>query len=389
MDSPEYTIEVEKLHKRFGKIEAVSGISFQVKKGQIVGFLGPNGAGKSTTMRILTGYTRASSGAARICGLSVAKHPHEIKRKIGYMPENNPLPADLRVREYLKWRARMKEIPFRQRRSHIDEALERCDLTRAQDRIIGKLSKGFRQRVGIADAILAHPEVIIMDEPTIGLDPHQVILIRDLIASLRGRMTVILSSHILPEIDLTCDEVMIINGGKIVGQGSPAQLRKTFIDHTTYELELLGNIADLRLALQSITPELVVEKISQADEAGFSKVEIQIKGQRDYGERLFQCLAADPKLRVRSLLHRQAPLEDVFLAATRRSWEAVDHAIAQAAQTNAQRPKPAQPIPEETTPQPTAPVYGEARPAAKPTASQNRPTSSQPTALPTDDTPNA
>lgn len=324
LDSPQHTIEVEKLHKRFGKINAVDGISFQVEKGQIVGFLGPNGAGKSTTMRILTGYNRATSGTAKICGVPVTADPHFIKRRIGYMPENNPLPLDLRVREYLKYRAKIKEIPFGKRRRAIETALERCDLTRAQDRIIGKLSKGFRQRVGIADAILASPEVIIMDEPTIGLDPHQVILIRDLIASLRGRMTVIISSHILPEIEMTCDQIIIINHGKIVGQGSPAQLRDTFIDHTTYEVEVHGSAKDLETALASVATGLKVERTSERDTDGFAQVEIQIEGKHDYREQLFQALANTPELRPRSLRSKQAPLEDVFLAATRRSWEEVD-----------------------------------------------------------------
>ncbi len=330
MDSPNHAIEVEKLHKRFGKIEAVDGISFQVAQGQIVGFLGPNGAGKSTTMRILTGYNRASSGRVRICGIPVAADPHSIKRKIGYMPENNPLPGDLRVIEYLKWRAKMKEIPRSERRRCIETALEACDLVRAQDRIIGKLSKGFRQRVGIADAILAEPEIIIMDEPTIGLDPHQVILIRDLIASLRGRMTVIISSHILPEIEMTCDQIIIINGGKIVGQGSPTELRETFIDYTTYQLELNGCPEELQSSLSGITPELLVDKIAEPDAAGFSTVEIQIKGNQDYGERLFQTLAQSPELRVRSLRRKIEPLENVFIAATRRSWETVDRRLAPA-----------------------------------------------------------
>ncbi|MBK1878792.1 ABC transporter ATP-binding protein [Pelagicoccus mobilis] len=328
MDSKPHTIEVEKLHKRFGKINAVDGISFKVEKGQIVGFLGPNGAGKSTTMRILTGYNRASSGTAKICGVPVTADPHFIKRRIGYMPENNPLPLELRVREYLKYRAKIKEIPFSQRRRAIDTALERCDLLRAQDRIIGKLSKGFRQRVGIADAILANPEVIIMDEPTIGLDPHQVILIRDLIASLRGRMTVIISSHILPEIEMTCDQIVIINHGKIVGQGSPAELRDTFIDHTTYEVEVHGPAKELEAALASVAPELKVERTSERDADGFATVEIQIKGKHDYREELFQALAENPDLRPRSLRSKMAPLEDVFLAATRRSWETVDEELA-------------------------------------------------------------
>lgn len=324
METQELAIEVEKLHKRFGNLEAVDGISFQVAKGQIVGFLGPNGAGKSTTMRVLTGYTRATSGIARICGIPVARNPHEIKRRIGYMPENNPLPNELRVREYLKLRARMKELPMRHRGKRVDEVMERCDLTRAQSRIIGKLSKGFRQRVGIADAILAHPEVIIMDEPTIGLDPHQVIMIRDLIASLRGKMTVIISSHILPEIEMTCDRVIIINGGKIVGQGTPQELRETFIDSTIYELEINGTLADLREAVSNVVADFEVDQYAEADATGFSKVTIRIHGVHDYGEALFQSLAKRGNLRIRSLRMRQAPLEDVFLAATRRSWETLE-----------------------------------------------------------------
>lgn len=328
METQELAIEVEKLHKRFGALEAVDGISFQVAKGQIVGFLGPNGAGKSTTMRVLTGYTRATSGIARICGIPVARNPHDIKRRIGYMPENNPLPNQLRVREYLKLRARMKELPMRHRGKRVDEVMERCDLTRAQNRIIGKLSKGFRQRVGIADAILAHPEVIIMDEPTIGLDPHQVIMIRDLIASLRGKMTVIISSHILPEIEMTCDRVIIINGGKIVGQGTPQELRETFIDSTIYELEINGTLADLREAVTNIVTEFEVDQYAEADATGFSKVTIRIHGVHDYGEALFQSLAQRGSLRIRSLRMRQAPLEDVFLAATRRSWETLESDLA-------------------------------------------------------------
>ncbi|MEM9081925.1 MAG: ABC transporter ATP-binding protein, partial [Verrucomicrobiota bacterium] len=324
MDTPENTIEVEKLYKRFGKVEAVNGISFNVEKGQIVGFLGPNGAGKSTTMKILTGYARANSGVARICGISVANDPHGIKRRIGYMPENNPLPLEHRVSEYLNWRAKLKEVPFRKRRKRIEEVMERCDLTRARHRIIGKLSKGFRQRVGIADAILAEPEIIIMDEPTIGLDPHQVIMIRDLIASLRGKMSVIISSHILPEIENTCDQVIIINHGKIVAQGTPNHLRDTLIDSTTYELEINGKTEDLKTSLEKIAPELSIDKVSEPDADGFTQVEIQIKGNHDYGELLFSCLSNNPLLRARSLKRKQVPLEEVFIAATRRSWETHD-----------------------------------------------------------------
>lgn len=339
----EYTIEVEKLYKRYGKLEAVNGISFNVRKGEIVGFLGPNGAGKSTTMRILTGFSPATSGSVKICGNTVASNLHAIKRSIGYMPENNPLPNELRVREYLKWRAKLKEIPRNLRKDKIQLALERCDLSRSSERIIGKLSKGYRQRVGIADAILAEPDLIIMDEPTIGLDPHQVIMIRDLISKLKGKMSVILSSHILPEIEMSCDRVIIINGGKIVGQGTPKELRDIFINATTYELEVKGTRNNLDIALRKIANDLEITKFSQPDETEFSSVEIQGKGQYDYREEIFKALAQQTYLRVRSLRRREAPLENVFLAATRRSWDTVDNQL-----THTKQNKPNQVVP--TTP---------------------------------------
>ncbi|MDB6166278.1 MAG: yxlF 1, partial [Lacunisphaera sp.] len=209
---PDITIEVSHLVKTYGSLAAVNDLSFTVKRGEIVGLLGPNGAGKSTTMRILTGYLPANSGSVRICGVPVASHPEASKRHVGYMPENNPLPEDMRVSEYLWFRGRLKEMPRAKLRARIDEVLELCDLKRNRHRILGRLSKGNKQRVGIADAILSEPAVIIMDEPTIGLDPHQIIIVRDLIANLRGRMSVIISSHILPEIEATCDRVLIING---------------------------------------------------------------------------------------------------------------------------------------------------------------------------------
>src|SRR5450432_3682080 len=233
-------IEVEHLVKTYAGMTAVNDISFTVARGEILGFLGPNGAGKSTTMRILTGYLPATSGHVHICGASVTLQPDEVKRRVGYMPENNPLPEDMRVSEYLYFRGRLKEVARRKLGPRIDEVLELCDLKRIRHKIIGRLSKGYRQRVGIAEAILAEPPVIIMDEPTIGLDPHQILIVRDLIASLRGRMTVIISSHILPEIEVTCDRVLIINRGRLVAQGSPAELRRDILGRSTYALEVAG-----------------------------------------------------------------------------------------------------------------------------------------------------
>ena len=316
-------IEVTNLVKTYGGVTAVSDISFTVAQGEIVGFLGPYGAGKSTTMRILTGYLPATSGSVKICGVPVATNPDEIKRRIGYMPENNPLPEDMRVSEYMYFRGRLKEIPRRKLSPRIDEVLEVCDLKRVRHKIIGQLSKGYRQRVGIAEAILAEPPVIIMDEPTIGLDPHQILIVRDLIASLRGRMTVIISSHILPEIEMTCDRVLIINQGRVVAQGSPAHLRREILGQSSYQLEIAGDLATLPAVLTGVDPALVVSDRQPIDGTDFHRVAVAAERNDDGGEALLAALMRHG-FRVRAFSRKQPTLEDVFLAATRRSWDAID-----------------------------------------------------------------
>jgi ABC-2 type transport system ATP-binding protein len=336
---PDITIEVTNLVKTYGSLTAVNQLSFAVKRGEIVGLLGPNGAGKSTTMRILTGYLPANSGSVRICGLPVASHPEATKRHVGYMPENNPLPEDMRVSEYLWFRGRLKEMPRARLRARIDEVLELCDLKRNRHRILGRLSKGNKQRVGIAEAILAEPAVIIMDEPTIGLDPHQIIIVRNLIASLRGRMSVIISSHILPEIEETCDRVLIINGGRIVAQGSPAELRHEIFGHSTYRLELSGEATTLATHLPAIEPTLRIVTQGEDTPDGFRAVTLMTDTQAELGEKLLQVLPA-AGYRVRSLTRTQPSLEDVFLAATRRSWDArLPDKNAQQADSRAPLPK--------------------------------------------------
>ena len=313
-------IEVAHLVKSYAGVTAVNDISFTLARGEILGFLGPNGAGKSTTMRILTGYLPATSGHVAICGVPVATQPDMVKRHIGYMPENNPLPEDMRVSEYLYFRGRLKEITRAKLGPRIDEVLELCDLKRVRHKIIGKLSKGFRQRVGIAEAILAEPPVIIMDEPTIGLDPHQILIVRDLIASLRGRMTVIISSHILPEIEMTCDRVLIINQGRVVAQGTPADLRREILGHSAYQAELAGALAGLPALLAGVDPSLQLTAPGPADAQGFVQATLSTAREDDLGEALLRaCTGAG--LRVRALSRVHPTLEDVFLAATRRSWD--------------------------------------------------------------------
>lgn len=317
------TIEVEHLVKTYAGVAAVNDIGFTVRRGEIVGLLGPNGAGKSTTMRILTGFLPATSGIVRICGIPVATRTDDAKRHIGYMPENNPLPEDMRVNEYLYYRGRLKEIGRERLRARLDEVLELCDLKRIRHRIISKLSKGMRQRVGIAEAILGEPDVIIMDEPTIGLDPHQILIVRDLIGGLRGRMSVIISSHILPEIEATCDRVLIINGGRIVAQGTPTELRRDILGRTHYDVHLAGDLAALAATLAKVEPTLVISSTVGPDAAGFHHATLTTPCDAELGEPLLKALTA-MSYRVRSFSRTEPSLEDVFLAATKRTWDVLD-----------------------------------------------------------------
>jgi ABC-2 type transport system ATP-binding protein len=329
---PPLSIRANELTRRFGAVTAIQNVSFTVKHGEIVGFLGPNGAGKSTTMRILSGILPAHSGAAWISGISVAEHPREIKRKIGYMPENNPLPGDMRVVEYLRFRARLKEVPRKNLHKAVESAMETCDLARtARRKIIGTLSKGFRQRVGIADALLGDPQVIIMDEPTIGLDPHQIQGIRKLIDSLRGRMTVILSSHILPEIERCCDRVIIINQGRVVAAGTNRELCEEFLPGNRFLIELDGS----KIALQKKLNEHGLQvDILNASEAKQARQKLTLCANENIqGSQILQALYNADHCIVHSLNKSEPNLEEIFLAATRLSWE-----------ETIEMPKPIEPI---------------------------------------------
>ena len=225
--SDELMIEVTDLTKRYGSHTAIAGLTFSVKRGEIVGLLGPNGAGKSTTMRILSCYMPATSGTVRIAGLDIFQHSVEVRRRIGYMPENNPLHAEMRVREYLKFRARLKGLGWKRARKRVDRVMELCSLTDVGKRIIGQLSKGFRQRVGLADSLVHEPELIILDEPTIGLDPNQIRAVRQLIKNLANEHTVLISTHILPEAEMTCNRMMIMLRRESIGLGYPRKSATT------------------------------------------------------------------------------------------------------------------------------------------------------------------
>lgn len=316
------SIEARSLSKNYGSQTAIKDLSFSVSKGEVVGFLGPNGAGKTTTMRILAGLLPATSGEAYVAGHAVARDPAAAKRNIGYMPEHNPLPEDMRVAEYLRFRARLKEVPRREIRRRVGEAMELCDLHRkAARKIIGALSKGFRQRVGIADAILGHPDVTILDEPTIGLDPHQIILMRKLIDRLRERTTMILSSHILAEVEMSCDRVLILSHGRLVAEGTHAALRDEFIRNTRYRAEILGSESDVRTEIEAVSPDvqIVSRRTDPAD--GFVTFELETPARANLSEPLLARLHTAPSLRVRAFERVNPRLEDIFLAATQRSWE--------------------------------------------------------------------
>lgn len=316
------SVVVRRLTKIYGGVKAIDNVSFRIGKGEVVGFLGPNGAGKSTTMRIISGLMPATSGSVSICGESVAINPDAARRHIGFMPENNPLPEDLRVREYLTFRAGIKGVPRSEIRARVDESMDICQLLRkASNKIIGNLSKGFRQRVGIADAILSRPEVIIMDEPTIGLDPHQILAIRALINSLRGKMSVIISSHILPEIELMCDRVMIINQGTIVASGSPESLRKEFISRDKYGISLKADPAKMREMLGRICSGVEIVSESKPDSAGYYDYILLTDENSDLGCTLIREFSKDSALGLREVYHNKPSLEEIFMAATRRSWE--------------------------------------------------------------------
>lgn len=316
------SVVVRRLTKVYGGVKAIDNVSFRIGKGEVVGFLGPNGAGKSTTMRIISGLMPATSGSVSICGESVAINPDAARRHIGFMPENNPLPEDLRVREYLTFRAGIKGVPRSEIRARVDESMDICQLLRkASNKIIGNLSKGFRQRVGIADAILSRPEVIIMDEPTIGLDPHQILAIRALINSLRGKMSVIISSHILPEIELMCDRVMIINQGTIVASGSSESLRKEFISREKYGISLRADPSKIREMLGRICSGVEIVSESKPDSAGYYDYILSTDENSDLGCTLIREFSKDSAFGLREVYHKKPSLEEIFMAATRRSWE--------------------------------------------------------------------
>lgn len=308
-------IEVKNLTKKYGNHVAVDDLSFSVEKGQIYGFLGPNGAGKSTTMNILTGYLAATKGTVVVNGKDVQKEPEEAKKSIGYLPELPPLYVDMTVGEYLKFVAELKKVPKEEREKQISEVMEMTQITDKKDRLIKNLSKGYRQRVGLAQAILGYPEVIILDEPTVGLDPKQIIEIRDLIRKLGENHTIILSSHILSEVSAVCDHIMIIAHGRLVASDSPEGLQKLMSGTMEIKLCIKGNYEKVVNALEYIMDDIAgVEKLEDSEE-GCVQCLVTAKEGVDIREALFYALA-DAKLPILSMQHIEKSLEDIFLELT-------------------------------------------------------------------------
>src|SRR6267143_3150633 len=304
-------IEVEKLTKNYGPFTAIRDVSFSVAPGDIVGFLGPNGAGKSTTMRILSCFMPASSGSARVAGYDVFRDSLEVRRRIGYLPENVPLYSDMRVAPYLDFVAEIKGVGRGERRRRVADAMDRCRIADVQNRLIGTLSKGYRQRVGLAQAIVSDPQVLILDEPTIGLDPRQITEIRELIRSLAGEHTVILSTHILPEVSMVCSSVVIINKGVIVARGPIDTLVEQFFPTARVEVEIAApSPAAVRDALRVIPGVVSVSDLPGSD--GIGRFVVESSRGRDVRREVFQ-LAAQQRWDLRELRRMGMTLEEVFL----------------------------------------------------------------------------
>lgn len=306
-------IEVENLVKKYGSHVAVDHLNFKVEKGQIYGFLGPNGAGKSTTMNIMTGYLGATEGRVLINGHDILKEPEEAKKCIGYLPELPPLYMEMTVAEYLKFAAQLKKIPTGEQQEQLEKVMSLTKLKGVKDRLIQNLSKGYKQRVGLAQAILGFPEIIILDEPTVGLDPKQIIEIRELIRRLARNHTIILSSHILAEVREVCDYIMIIANGKLVASDTPENLEEKIGGKGYITIQARASQSQVKAVVDTV--EKVKDAQYVADENGVTTVQIESKDQEDIREELFHVFA-QKKVPFLTLMLTKTTLEEVFLELT-------------------------------------------------------------------------
>lgn len=307
-------IEVRNLVKKYGNHVAVDHLNFTVEKGKIYGFLGPNGAGKSTTMNMITGYIASTEGDIIIDGHNILEEPEEAKKRIGYLPEIPPLYQDMTVREYLEFAAELKSIPREKKKSNIEEVMSTTKIEDVKNRLIKNLSKGYKQRVGLAQALLGYPEIIILDEPTVGLDPKQIIEIRDLIKGLGRKHTVILSSHILSEVSAVCDHVLIIDKGRLVASDSPENLSKLMAGDNSLELTIKGREEDIRKAFDMVEN---IQEVIYHDSLvkGACDVTVKVSGEQDIRENIFFALA-EMKCPILKMQSGNMSLEEVFLKLT-------------------------------------------------------------------------
>src|SRR5437867_9939053 len=306
-------IEVENLTKRYGRTTAVDGISFRVQKGEILGFLGPNGAGKTTTMRILTCYLPPTEGTARVAGYDVFEAPLEVKKRVGYIPETPPLYPDMDVDSFLDFCAKIKGIPGPSRKGKIDEAVDKTRVGDVRGRLIGRLSKGYRQRVGLAQAILNNPDVLILDEPTAGLDPKQIIETRELIKGLGGDHTIVLSTHILPEVSMTCGRVVIINKGKVVAEDTPENLTRRLRGAGALRVDVRGEAAPAAEALRAVPG--IVSVRPRPESAGVATLEVEAESGRDVRPDIARAVVSHG-LDLLALQQVGMSLEEIFLHLT-------------------------------------------------------------------------
>ena len=305
-------IKVENLTKRFAGQTAIQNLNFEVGKGEIMGFLGPNGAGKSTTMRILSSFIPPTSGRASIAGFDIFDQSLQARAHLGYMPENVPLYNDMRVNEYLDYRAALKGVPYRRMAERVGDVTELCGLKEVEKKVIGALSKGYRQRVGLADALVHEPDLLILDEPTSGLDPNQIRQVRDLIKNLGRQHTILLSTHILPEVEMTCSRVIIINKGRIEACDTPENLLGQIRTASGVVLEAKIGSDDGREQLSKIPGVRDVNASAEGDWKIFS---LRVESGADVREEVFR-MARDRQWTVRELSQRKATLEDVFVEIT-------------------------------------------------------------------------
>ena len=317
-------IQVENVTKRYGKHIALNNISFTINEGEILGFLGPNGAGKSTAMNIITGYTSASHGSVKVDGLDILEHPYEVKKKIGYLPELPPLYMDMTVEEYLSFVSKIKLVAAAMQQKNMERIMELVKITDVRKRLIKNLSKGYRQRVGLAQAIIGNPEVLVLDEPTVGLDPKQIIEIRNLIKELGKEHTVILSSHILSEVSAVCDRVLIINKGEIVANGTPEELSQKINYSNKILLRVKGNETDIlkRITHMANVGSALSQGVREKDTLD---ILVEAKSDTDIRESLFITFS-DAKMPILMMKPMDLTLEEVFLQVTAKDKESDNNA---------------------------------------------------------------